>query len=814
MKKKYLFYVFAILTMFCIDVIQAQVTLESEIKITDLGLHFNGNDVAGNAPNTGDLAPYDFFFGRNISAHGDCIKTYKEYVFMTWYRGGKEDRHVMLTRYNTITRTMATIEFPHRHTGYQNRYWIGESHNTIAVGVSPLNGTIHLLYDMHSYDNNRPSDGSLSNDYFRYSFSIANAAALPDADFTLDKFVKNSSGGYKHLSLNGGEDYANFSALTYPKFFLNNSGDLFMYMREGGNNNGAYKFSKYNATTATWSNFTPFNILNARTRGSAFNWGLYGDIKYVNGKMRIGFQRRSSNNNDKYQYQNGVYYAFTDDQNGFTGWKNHQGQGFNLPLIDADFIKVMEPGDFVQGTNANSISIVSGFDWTVTENEDVHFISRVRDNQFRVTKNLHTYRPAGATEFITSESFSGAEELFTSGEDVYIIGLNSTGRVFVEKAKGGTNNFTRVYQATTGRVYDHGQIYISNGKLYYYLMEKKTGSAQPLYLQIIDLDLDVVQNDFSVSITSPSNASVFEIDKTIPITVNVINQNGSISKVAYKVNGVPHSENATAPYSINWTPTIAGNYTIEAIAYNQNNETVSSSEINVTIKANDPYDLSGTIYRIKNFVTGQYLQSVGSDVVESANDSNVAEGDKEWEFVKSGDFYNILSKRPDRGVLRSAGSPVGDIINTGFAAPNFDSDKQFTITYNSLDDTYQFKTRNNSNYIYHNTNGIVEHLANSDDRSKWIVESLILSVNSNTFENDSVMVFPNPASKSFTVVLKDLSVNEAQIVIIDMLGKTIYKNVLNNGKILIENNGRFKSGIYLVTVTSNKQSYQTKLVIK
>jgi len=57
----------------------------------------------------------------------------------------------MLTRYNTVTGTMATIEFPHTHTGFQNKWWLGESHNTIAVGISPLNGTIHLLYDMHAY---------------------------------------------------------------------------------------------------------------------------------------------------------------------------------------------------------------------------------------------------------------------------------------------------------------------------------------------------------------------------------------------------------------------------------------------------------------------------------------------------------------------------------------------------------------------------------------------------------------------------------------------------------------------------------------
>ena len=484
------------------SIVKAQVNLEKEVKITDFGLHFDGSKVANGTSNSGDNARYDFFFGNSISAKGDAIKTFGNYVFMTWYRGGKSDRHVMLTRYNTITGTMATIEFPHRHTGYQNQYWIGESHNAIAVGVSPLDGTIHLLYDMHAYSASRPSNGTLANDYFRYSYSVKNAASLPDVDFTLDKFVKNSNGNYKHLRMPGTAAQSEFIALTYPKFILNDDGDLLMYMREGGNNNGMYKFTKYDASTGKWNNFTDFNRLGARSQpGITYNWGLYGDIKYVNGKIRIGFQRRSQNNNDKYLYQNGVYYAFSDDQSGATGWKNHKGESFSVPLNDADFIKVMEPGDYVATTQPNKVYIVGGFDWTVTANEDVHIISQVRDTENNVTKNLHTYKPSGATDFITSEDFSGGSALYTSGESVFLIGLKN-GRVFVEKAEGGTNNFEKVYEATSGKTFNHGAVHIENGKAYYYLMEKKTGNAQPLYLQIIDLDI------VPIDPTSPNNFTI------------------------------------------------------------------------------------------------------------------------------------------------------------------------------------------------------------------------------------------------------------------------------------------------------------------
>ena len=811
MKKNFFMYLLMGVMLVIPNIIKAQVVLENEIKITDFGLHFNGSKVGNSSADNGSATTYDYVFGRNISAHGDCIKTYGDYVFMTWYRGGKTDRHVMLTRYNTVTGSMATIEFPHTHNGFQNRWWLGESHNTIAIGISPINGTIHLLYDMHAYSASRPSDRSLANDYFRYSYSLANVASLPDSEFTLDKFVQNNSGGYKHLRLTGNIAQNEFIALTYPNFFLNDAGDLFMWMREGGNNNGMYKFSRYDAATATWSNFIDFNALNARSRPDiTFNWGLYGDIKYVNGKMRIGFQRRSQNNNDKYQFQNGVYYAYSDDQSGATEWKNHRGQDFSTPLYDADFIKVMEPGDFVETTQTNQVYIVQGFDWTVTENDDVHIISRVRDDQFGVTKNLHTYKPAGATEFITSEDFSGASSIYTSGNDVFIIGL-SGGRVFVEKTEGGTNNFTRVYQATSGRTFDHGRVYVDNGKLYYYLMENASGSAQPLYLQIIDLD--IIQEPFRVSLTSPSNGASFDIGETVQISANAVDENGSISKVEFWVNGSYFGEDDSAPYAIDWSPGTEGDYTLQAIAYNASNETVSSIESTVNFRESDPTDLTGDIYRIKNFVTGKYLYSVGSDVVESDTGDNSAAGDKEWEFVKAGNFYNIESKRSDRGILRAAGNPV-DIINTGFAAPREDTDKQFTVVYNSADETYQFRTRNGSRFLYHNANGIIEHTNTSDDRSKWIVESTsILSVQDFDINAFSAKVFPNPASQNFTVLLN--GTNKATIVINDMLGKVVYQNTMDSNKIEIQNNGRFKSGLYLLKVIDDSQRvFHSKLVIE
>lgn len=802
------------LTLFISLCVSGQVQLLSETKITDIALHFDGQKVGADAPNS--TTGYDYAFGPQISAHGDCVATYKHYVFMTWYKGGKSVRNMMLTRYNTQTGALKTIEFPHRHTGFRNVWWIGESHNTIGIGVSPLDGTIHLLFDMHAYGTNRPSDGSLSQDYFRYSYSKKNAADAADADFTLDQFVEDNPGDYTHLSLNGTVNYSAFSEFTYPKFFKNNSGDLFFSMRKGSSSNGGYHFAKYDANTSSWSNFIKVADRNAKNYGQAYNWGMYGRLQYVGNKIRIGFQRRLGNTNDKYLYQNGFYYAYSDDQSGQTSWKNHKGEPFSTPLRDADKILVSEPGDLVQTTQKDKVYMVGGFDWTVTDRGDVHIIGQVKDNQYNVTKYVHTYKPAGATEFITTTDFSGASTLYTYGNNIYVIGLNSSGSVFIDKSEGGTNNFSRIYQATNGTRFRHGRAHINDGKLYYYMMERtSSGDQRPLYLQVIDLDID--QQPFRVSLTSPFDGETYRVGQTIQISANAINENGSISKVSFLVNGESFADDTTAPYAIDWAPTTPGAYTIQAVAYNANNQTVSSSEITVNFQVNDPTDLTGDVYRLKNVATGKYLTASGSSV--EGRELIVGDDAFKWMFVKTTvdgkEYYNIDNEV--NGILRGSGS--GNtipylIINSSRTSPSIEVDKIWTMHYIENDNTYRFEVKDTGRFLYHQTDDEFYNLLVdvSDSRSKWILESTTLSTPNINANPLAVAIYPNPASDSFTIASKNLQITK--VTIYNILGKPVFESQLKAERMQIKNEGRFASGVYFVEVIiDNHRIHRDKLIV-
>ncbi|WPR70115.1 BNR-4 repeat-containing protein [Flavobacterium sp. NG2] len=823
MKKTTIKRSFSFMIFFFTFLLQAQVTLEKEVKITDLAMYFDGVKVDLNYT-ANSTTGYDYVYGRSLTPHGDCIKVYDKYVFMTWYRGGKNDRHVMLTRYNTETGTMKTIEFPHQHTGYDGKWWIGETHNTISVGICPKNGTIHMLYDMHR-NANVPLFVT-NDDVLRYSYTVPGAATVPDAEFTIEKFVQSPNNNYKHASFPGINDANTTGLLTYPDFFTNDQGDLFMKNRFGYSENGRFLFAKYDGTS--WVGYTDFNRSNASSYDSAYNWGLYGDIKFLNGKIRVGFQQRANLNNDKYEYQNGFYYAYSDDPSGLTQWKDHAGVGFSRPLSNSNLIKISEPGDLVTTTEKDKVYMVSGFDWTVTDNNDVHFIGRVKDNSTTSstagqTKQVHTYKPAGATNFITTTDFSGAETLYANGNFIYIVGLNSSGRPYVERAPGGTNSFTRIYEANSGKTFEKGQVYISSGKLYYYLLEKSaqiTGDARPTYLQIIDLGIDNGPKPFAVDLVTPTNNQSFEQGKTVALYANATTDAGALTRVDFKINDQVIASDTSLPYSYNWVPQTPGDYTIQAVAYNDSNANVSSSVVNVTVTAVDKTNLTGDIYRLKNVATGQFLQAqTASSSAVLMNNASTGQ-DKEWAFVKTtvnnATFYNIDSEVT--GILRATGSgftPAYAVVNTTKASPATDSDKIWTVHYIEADNTYRFEAGTGGRFLYHDVNGTVNNslVPDTDARSKWQVISTTLGVEDFAKSNSVIKLYPNPSKNEFTLEFKEIG--KVTVNIYDVLGRVVYSKITNDNNLVVPNNGVFKSGIYLVKVATNdNNNYFTKLVIE
>lgn len=86
----------------------------------------------------------------------------------------------------------------------------------------------------------------------------------------------------------------------------------------------------------------------------------------------------------------------------------------------------------------------------------------------------------------------------------------------------------------------------------------------------------------NISLTSPINNSTYSEGKSITITANASDFDGTIQQVDFYQNGTLISSDNTAPYSITWTAE-AGNYALTAKAIDNGGAEGTSQTVNVTI---------------------------------------------------------------------------------------------------------------------------------------------------------------------------------------------------------------------------------------
>jgi hypothetical protein len=225
------------------------------------------------------------------------------------------------------------------------------------------------------------------------------------------------------------------------------------------------------------------------------------------------------------------------------------------------------------------------------------------------------------------------------------------------------------------------------------------------------------------------------------------------------------------------------------------------------------------IYRLRNVETGKFLTDLGvSASPVTITDSGEAQN-THWTFVESGSFYNIDSET--YGILRATGSGFSGgayaVVSTTKAPPATDSDKVWTIHYNETEDTYRFEAGTSGRYMYNDANGNVTNISalETDTRSVWeaIPTSQSLSISDKALKNNAVKVYPNPANDNFTITLKNL--DQIKVIIYDILGKPVFESQFTGENLKINNDGQFKSGIYLVkAIADGNKVYHTKLVIR
>lgn len=272
-------------------------------------------------------------FGPGLNVNRNSIQVHKGYIFVTWYQGGMDNRHMMLSRKKIGSSEWHHIKFPHRHVMFRGDKHLpedqrrGDSHNTIAVGICPLDDSLHLIYDLHAYT---PAD--FKDSYFNYNKSIKGAAIVPDAQWNLDLFSEKLN----YLSRSARKK--DYYRVTYPKFWVDRSDKLHVSWRVGGTHNAAMQLSTYDGEN--WSKPRAWNVV---PREKSLNKGFYGQFELYNDKLFACWSRRSQMDVDSGYLASGLYLAesFTDTASSY--WLTMDGQKSRIPHKDWEHYKIADP---------------------------------------------------------------------------------------------------------------------------------------------------------------------------------------------------------------------------------------------------------------------------------------------------------------------------------------------------------------------------------------------------------------------------------------------------------------------------------------
>ncbi|MCA2218130.1 BNR repeat-containing protein [Jidongwangia harbinensis] len=167
-----------------------------------------------------------------------------------------------------------------------------DSHNTISIGISGQDGTLHLAFDMHS-------------SALRYRRSVTGLAGAPDsAAWTPASF------GAVQTTLTG----AALPALTYPQFFRAPDGRLQLALRTGTSGAGDEALFEY--AGGRWTSVGRF--LDGTTADN--NPYLFGIEYDTTGLLHVTWTVRETPNAST---NHDLYYAYSRDH-GRT-WRNNAG---------------------------------------------------------------------------------------------------------------------------------------------------------------------------------------------------------------------------------------------------------------------------------------------------------------------------------------------------------------------------------------------------------------------------------------------------------------------------------------------------------
>ncbi|MGW2256418.1 BNR repeat-containing protein [Streptomyces sp. NPDC001780] len=205
---------------------------------------------------------------NNNAFQKNGLLTYKGYQYAAWYTA---DRTATVARRALGANTWQTVRLPHKLT-------LDDSHNVISMGVSRIDGRLHLNMDSHSSG----------------FFYVKSAAGLLDAP--AGRAWDAGQFGAVQTTLDG---LALTSQFTYPQFVATPEGRLQLSYRAGVSGNGRNGLAEYDGSRWTnlgeWSSATG-TYTSEHGSSAARNMYLHGIDYGADGRLHAFFTWREQNN--------------------------------------------------------------------------------------------------------------------------------------------------------------------------------------------------------------------------------------------------------------------------------------------------------------------------------------------------------------------------------------------------------------------------------------------------------------------------------------------------------------------------------------
>ncbi len=348
----------------------------------------------------------------------------------------KNGRDLMISRKKIGSGKWVTVKLPHKNTLIGPKKEWGDSHNTISVGVSKTDGTIHIFYDHH-------------NDPLKYIVSKKNTAFVKDSEFKIGIF--NKTRGY----LAAGEPIR----ITYPKVTENNQGDLIVNYRKGSAVGGNEMIHVYNGKKSTWSKAKM--VMRGAGKPDVEvkdrNYAYAPPPVLAGGNLYYGFSVRWARKKDDGVLNEDLYVANTGSK--MDTWKTidfKNPKNLKLPVQDYSPLLVAKPKS--KGGKGSS----GGPSLAVSDRGDVHISYRSRGND---SKFDYTYvRKAGTKDF---KEYAGiAKTGIAYGNRIYNVAINKgNGQITIQSTEAGAFYYKNDLVYKSGDVLGSSSVQIVNGKL-------------------------------------------------------------------------------------------------------------------------------------------------------------------------------------------------------------------------------------------------------------------------------------------------------------------------------------------------------------